>query len=247
MSEIYPTSAASVPRVTPFLMLIARTFLFALTQTLIAILFFIQGEPNPWQVSIAWWPICAIVTNFICLALLAWLARQEGSNLADLYNFDRSRFGRDLLMGFAFIFIAFPFAYLGLVGSTWLLYGGTMPDFFFPLPMWAAVLTLLLFAPTVALAELPTYMGYCLPRIEAITGKSWLALLLATFWLAAQHAALPLIFDWKFVLWRFSAFLPLAFIVGLLYLRTRRLIPLMVAHGLIDASIGWTVFSLSSM
>ncbi len=249
IKETYPTVAndVSTPRVAPYLMLIARTAFFALVQALIAGMMFAQGNPYPWQASVAWWPISAIVTNFICLALLVWLMRREGKGLAELYNYQRDRLGRDLLMGIAFIFVAFPFAYLGLTGSTLLLYGGTMPDFFFPLPMWAAILTLLLFAPTVALAELPTYLGYSLPRIEARTGRTWLALLLAVFWLAAQHAALPLIFDWRFALWRFSAFVPLAFVVGLIYLRTRRLIPLMVAHGLIDASLGWTVFSLSSM
>jgi membrane protease YdiL (CAAX protease family) len=230
-----------------YLMLVTRTILFALTQSLIAGVFLLRGEPNPWQASVAWWPISAIVTNFICLALLVWLMRREGKGLSYLYNYERGRLGRDLLMGLAFIFVAFPFAYLGLTGSTLLLYGGTMPDFFFPLPVWAALLTLLLFAPTVALAELPTYLGYSMPRIEALTGRTWLALLLVVFWLAAQHAALPLIFEWKFVLWRFLAFIPLALVVGLIYLRTRRLIPLMVAHGLIDASLGWTVWSISSV
>jgi membrane protease YdiL (CAAX protease family) len=228
-------------------MLAARTALFAVTQALIAAFFSARGEPNPWQASVAWWPISAIVTNFICLALLVRLLRAEGKGLGELYSYDRSHLGRDLLMGLLFILIAFPFAYAGLMGSTLLLYGGTMPNFFFPLPMWAAWLALLLFAPTVALAELPTYFGYSMPRVEAVTGSRWLAFALAVFWLAAQHIALPLIFEWKFILWRFLAFIPLALIVGVIYLRTRRLIPLMVAHGLIDASLGWTVFSVSSV
>jgi membrane protease YdiL (CAAX protease family) len=229
----------------PYWMLVARTLLFALMQALIAGFFVVQGEPDPWQASVSWWPISATVTNFVCLALLVALLRREGKGLGDLYNYDRSRIGRDLLWGIIFILIAAPFAYLGLMGSTLLLYGGTMPEFFFPLPVWAAWVALLLFAPTVALAELPTYFGYSMPRIEALTGRTWLALLLAAFWLAAQHIALPLIFDLKFILWRFLAFVPLALVVGLIYLRTRRLFPLMITHGLIDLSLGWTVFSIS--
>jgi membrane protease YdiL (CAAX protease family) len=97
----------------------------------------------------------------------------------------------------------------------------------------------------VALAELPTYFGYSITRIEALTGRTWWALSLAAFWLAAQHIALPLVFDGKFILWRFLAFIPLALVVGLIYLRTRRLLPLMITHGLIDLSLGWTVFAMS--
>lgn len=237
--------ALRVSNFAPYGMLVTRTLLFALIQAAIAGFFLLSGETGAWQASVAWWPVSATVTNFVCIALLVGLLRREGKGLGDLYTFERSRLWRDLLMGLVFILVAFPFAYLGLTGSTLLLYGGTMPEFFYPLPMWAAWIVILLFAPTVALAELPTYFGYSMPRIEALAGRTWLALLLAVVWLAAQHMVLPLIFEWKFMLWRFLAFIPLALIVGILYLRTRRLIPLMVAHGLIDLSLGWTVFSMS--
>ncbi len=42
-----------------------------------------------------------------------------------------------------------------------------------------------------------TYRGYSLPRLEALTGRSWLALLIMTLGFMLQHVALPLV-DWRY-------------------------------------------------
>jgi hypothetical protein len=52
--------------------------------------------------------------------------------------------------------------------------------------------------------------------------------------LGLQHIALPLTFDMRFMLFRFLSFLPLAVVMTLICLRTRRLIPFIVAHWLVD-------------
>jgi hypothetical protein len=205
-AQVAPT--LRILRFAPYGMLVARMLLFGVVQAAIAGLFFLRGEPGAWQASTMWWPVNAIAANFITLALLVGLLRREGKGLRDLYTYERGRLKRDLLMGLAILLVAIPVGYAGLTGSTLLVFGGTLPDFFFPLPMWAAWLVILLFAPTVALAELPTYFGYSMPRIEALTGRTWLAVLLAIFWLAAQHITLPLVFDGAYLLWRFLAFLP---------------------------------------
>ena len=51
-------------------------------------------------------------------------------------------------------------------------------------------------------------MGYALPRLEALTGRRWLPLLLVAFWLAFQHSTLPLMFDARFILYRFLSMAP---------------------------------------
>jgi len=62
------------------------------------------------------------------------------------------------------------------------------------------------------------------------------AWLLASFFLSVQHATLPLIFDWPFILWRAFMFLPFALILGAVLAWRPRLLPyLMVGHFLIDA------------
>ena len=64
-----------------------------------------------------------------------------------------------------------------------------------------AAVTMVLFPVTIALAELPTYLGYAMPRLTLQTGSRWWGFALPVFMLSAQHIALPLIFDGKFLLW----------------------------------------------
>ena len=54
-----------------------------------------------------------------------------------------------------------------------------------------------------------------MPRLEAQLKNGWLAWLIASFFLAAQHMFLPLILDWRFMLWRLGMFLPFALFTGL--------------------------------
>jgi hypothetical protein len=90
---------------------------------------------------------------------------------------------------------------------------------------------------TQGLIELPTYFIYIMPRLEAITRKKWLAIAVASFFLAFQHIAVPLIFNYRFILWRLIMFLPFAFLMGIIIHWRPRLIPyLMIGHVLIDLS-----------
>jgi len=73
------------------------------------------------------------------------------------------------------------------------------------------------------------------PALEVQLGNSWFAWGLASLFLALQHIALPLIFDGRFMLWRFGMFIPLAFFMGLCLKLRPQLFPyLMFVHILID-------------
>ena len=82
--------------------------------------------------------------------------------------------------------------------------------------------------------EETTYQAYVVPRLQALTGRTWIAFLIVGFCWAAQHCALPFIPDWRFLLFRFLSFLPGVLMLMLIYLRTRRLAPLIVAHWPMD-------------
>jgi hypothetical protein len=79
-----------------------------------------------------------------------------------------------------------------------------------------------------------TYQGYALPRLVALFGSRSKAILLVGFWWALQHSFLPFILDWRYVAWRFLAFVPGTMVFMLVYLRLRRLPPLIVAHWPMD-------------
>ncbi len=113
-----------------------------------------------------------------------------------------------------------------------------------PLPIWATVYALtvwwLIWSPT----EEITYQAYVLPRLQVLTGHTWIAFVIVGFFWSAQHCALPLILDWRFVLYRFLSFVPGVLALMFFYWRKRRLAPLIVAHWPMDiaAAVASTLF-----
>jgi hypothetical protein len=113
----------------------------------------------------------------------------------------------------------------------------TATDLMFrPLPTWAFVLSFL-FPLTIGFAELPTYFAYCMPRLEIQLKNGWLAWLIASFFLAAQHMFLPLILNGGYLLWRIGMFLPFAFFTGFVIKLRPSLLPyFLIVHALLDVT-----------
>lgn len=220
----------------PWLMLPARLALFAFWQLVVAMILILLGVSDAWQASAAWWPVTAVLTNLVCLGLLRNLYRQEGASFWHIFRFQRQTLQKDLLILLGALIVTGPIAFVpNILAANWLF--GTQQaalDLFIrPLPQWGIILAAVLFPVMVALAELPTYFAYIMPRLEAQTGR-WSAVLPALF-LAAQHCTLPLIWDGRFILWRFIMFLPFALFLGLLLRWRPQLLPyLVVVHGLMD-------------
>ena len=221
----------------PWLMLISRTVLFALFQVVIAGFLSITGSPAPWDFAGGWWMVSALLTNLVSITLLVWLFNLEKRRYFDFIPAARQAFWKNLSITLLLVVVLVPLATLP---SQWLanwLFGSAETPFalmFRPLPLWVRV-TSLLFPLTIAFAELPTYFGYVMPRLEKQLGNSWLAWMLASFFLALQHITLPLIFDWRFILWRLGMFIPLAFLMGLALKLRPQLFPyLMTVHALLD-------------
>jgi hypothetical protein len=239
--------AANLPTILS--VLVSRLVLFALFQALVAGFYALGGSAGAWQASTAWWPVTVVLTNAMVILILARFYRREGSHWLAPLRFERDTVGRDLLLLLASGVVMGPLSMLpaSLLGG-WL-FGGVdhaYELFMLPLPAWAAVLSLVLFPVTIALAELPAYFGYVLPRLEAYLGRRWLAWLVCSLVLAAQHITMPLVFDGRFMLWRFLMFLPFALVVGLMLSWRPRLLPyLVIFHGLLDLATVWFVFAAS--
>jgi len=240
--------AGKISPTAPWLVLPLRTVLFALIQALLAGFFLLTGDDHSWSASIRWWPVYLILANLITFLVLRGLARREGLSYADLWrNAGASQgWNRRAVLNWLAIFLGSAAAGgLGFIGAALLLYGGQMPEFVSPLPMWAAWLSLLVMPASIALVETPAYFGYAMPRLEALIGRRWAPLLLAAFFLALQHCTLPLIFDLRFIVFRFAQMILLALYLAVIYQRTRRLAPIMALHYLADLQLGITVFMMS--
>ncbi len=59
--------------------------------------------------------------------LLWWLTRREGVHPVDLVGLERTRLGRDALLGLAIIPVSLVFIFGGTSGAGWLVYGTPFP------------------------------------------------------------------------------------------------------------------------
>jgi hypothetical protein len=220
-----------------WLMLLSRTLLFAVFQVLIAAALFFANSSAPWSSSAGWWTFSALFTNLVSIGLLAWLFHRAGKSFFNFISFSRQTVWKDIGLTCLLMLIFVPVStFPGQWLANWL-FGSqeiAFSLFFRPLPLWAGIISIL-YPISIAFAELPTYFGYVMPRLEKQLGNGWLAWGLVSTFLALQHTTLPLVLDGRFILWRFGMFVPLAFIMGLCLKIRPQLMPyFMVSHALLD-------------
>lgn len=219
----------------PLLMLFARSAFAVIAQCLVAAIYLVRGSATPWHDAGAWLPVYATLIDVGCIGLLWWLTRREGIGLLDLTDFDRKRLGRDVLLGLALIPPSLLIILAGNFASNLLVYGTLgLPDIFQPLPFWAALYGVLVFPLLWGITEQTTYNGYLLPRFQALSGSTGLAVAVVAFSWSFQHVVLPLTLDPDFMLYRMLSPLLFSTFSTLVYLRIRRILPLAVAHWLMD-------------
>ncbi|QRK05759.1 CPBP family intramembrane metalloprotease [Archangium violaceum] len=217
------------------MMTFARLVLAYVAHGVTAAVLAASGHAEPWQAAIRWWTVYGSLIDAGCLVLLAMLTRREGRSIRDLVGFDRTRLGRDLLIALGLLLGLGLVGFVGGMGTSLLLYGN--PHHAPPmggLPTWAMVYSIAIWPLLWGFTEETTYNGYVLPRLRALSGHSWMAVAIVSFGWAAQHIALPAMFDGRFMLYRFLSSLPIALLAATFYLRTGRLVPLIVAHAAID-------------
>ena len=86
------------------------------------------------------------------------------------------------------------------------------------------------------LTEQMTYNGYLVSRFQVLCRSTSLAIVFVAFAWSLQHAFMPLTFDAKFMAFRLLASVPNSVFQTLLYLRLRRLVPLAIAHAVMDGA-----------
>jgi membrane protease YdiL (CAAX protease family) len=218
-------------------MLVARSAFAIVAQALVAVIFALRSSPAPWHDAEPWMPVYGTLIDLGCLTLLWRLTGREGIGLRDLIGFDRSRLGRDLLLGLALIPVGLALILGGVYGIGWLVYGTlTRPFLFGTLPLPAALYAVFVFPFIWGLTEQMTYNGYLAPRFRVLCRSTSLSVALVSMAWSFQHAVMPLTFDPKFMVVRALSPLPFSVFQTLVYLRVRRLIPFAIAHVLMDGT-----------
>ncbi|MEX0953386.1 MAG: hypothetical protein WDZ26_06110 [Nitriliruptoraceae bacterium] len=201
----------------PLLVLATRP-LAALGVSLVAVAIAANiGAEDPFVRAAPWFVVYGTLADVLCLAVIAAMARREGIGLRALFGPRASRIGRDIALGFGLSVLAIPVAFASIAATSWVLYG--------------------------RIVEFP-YVGG-IPLFAALYAVCvWLVVALV---LSAQHFAIPFVPDVEFLLWRTLQFVPLALIVGALYLWLRRITPLIVAHVLLDVSAAVSIALLPAL
>jgi hypothetical protein len=221
----------------PALMLFARAACAVGAQAAVAAVFALRASTTPWHDAEPWLPVYGTAIDAGCLALLWRLTRREGIRLGDLVGFERPRLVRDALLGFVLIPVSLVFIFGGVYAAGWLLYGTLTPPYLFePLPWPAALYGVLVWPFVWGLTEQMTYNGYLVPRVQVLCRRTGLAIVLVAFAWSLQHAFMPLTFDARFMAFRLLASVPHSVFQALLYLRLRRVVPLAIAHAMMDGA-----------
>lgn len=223
----------------PLLMILVRWPLLMAGYTLFVLIFQGQGLDRVWQRAATHnYVIVSLFADFGCLLLLGWLMRREGGRLSDLLNLKRGQVRRDIAIGVGLFFLMAAAFYLAPTTSTFIVTGsfdssmawGSNP---LRVPVWVHVWNMTVFPITTSITEEMVYRGYALPRIERLTGRVWLAVLLPASAFALAHLTPPFI-GVDLIMIRFLTLFLVGVVLELLYLRYRRLLPLIVGHYLID-------------
>ncbi|MDM7914169.1 MAG: CPBP family glutamic-type intramembrane protease [Candidatus Eisenbacteria bacterium] len=218
-------------------MLFARAVFGVAAQAVVAAVFALRGSPAPWHDAEPWLPVYATLIDAGCLTLLWRFTRREGIGLFDLVGLARARLGRDVWLGLALIPVSLVFIFAGTYGAGWIVYGAFRPPVFLGgLPLPAALYGVLVFPLLWGLTEQMTYNGFLLPRVQVLTRSTVVTVAVAAFAWSLQHSFMPVTFDSKFMVFRLLASVPSSVFETLLYLRLRRLLPLAIAHALMDGS-----------
>ena len=220
----------------PALMLFARSIFAVGAQGVVAAVFALRESPTPWHDAGPWLPVYGTLIDAACLTLLWRLTRREGIRLFDLVGFERNRLAGDALLGLGLIPVSLVFILAGVFAASWLVYGTVSEPYFLGLPFPAVLYGVLVWPFIWGLTEQMTYNGYLLTRFQVLCRNTSVAVAIVAFVWSMQHAFMPLTFDAKFMAFRLLSSVPHSVFITLAYLRLRRLLPLAIAHALMDGA-----------
>lgn len=217
-----------------------------LAQSIFAGLFALGGAPIPFYAAASWWPVFLSITDILCLLSLIWLTRREGLKLVDLVGVRGRAVLRQLAWTPAYLLAIAPG---GILASavTQLFYGRVAPPYLsiVDLPLIGALYSILIWPLLWAVTEELVYLGYLFPRMEALCGKTWPAVLIVTFFWGLQHLANPFIADGTYLISRvLAAWAAVGGITVVFTLWRRRLVPIIGAHYILDLATGFIVAGL---
>lgn len=198
----------------------------------IVIFLSIMGITNKELIELTncWSIVCSIV-NILLILLLIVLTKIKGSNYYELVNYEKGKTKFKEVLIICLIVISLGAGGMYLSG---LIFYQKFPyidkNMASPIPVWLAIINAFILPISTALAEDGLYLG-C--GVNSINNKC-LKVIIPGFFFALQHSFIPLLFDIKYIGYRFLSFLPLTMLLAYIYSKKKNPLPIMIAHALID-------------
>ena len=162
-------------------------------------------------------------------------------SFAELINHEKGKTGAKEIVVVSMIILVIGFGVMYLAG--YVCYGVipyNAPMMIAPIPKLLAIVNFILLPVTTAFAEDGLYLGYGVNRIQ----NKYAAILVPAFFFALQHSFIPTLFDIKYMIYRFTSFLPLTIILCGYYYKKRNPLPVMIGHAIIDiATVSWILMT----
>lgn len=225
-------------KASPFILPLFRSGLFIMVGLL-----FVRSTGKSLVQASRWWSIICTVCNIITIALLMIICRSEGITYKKLIGYEKGQ--SNLKYTLLIVVIMLSLGIGGMYGFGFMIYGYVPVTMVQPIPVWLAFINAILLPLTTVFAELPLYFGYSLNKIEKITDNKMLSIVYPMFFYAIQHSFIPLLYDWKHIMFRFLSFLPLMLTLGMIYHKKRKLESLMIGHAVLDFATGFQILMTS--
>ena len=186
------------------------------------------------------WSIVASIVNIVILLFLVFITRKDGG-YKKLINYEKGKAKTKEIVKMIFIILFLGMGGMYLAG--FLCYGVIpyfAPMMIAPVPLWIAIINILILPITTALAEDGLYLGCGVNHIK----NKYIAIFVPTFFFALQHSFIPTLFDVRYILYRFLSFLPLTILLCMHYHKHKNPLPIIVGHAVIDVfTVAWILIT----
>ena len=191
-----------------------------------------------------WWSIAASIVNIITILILLFIAKNNKSSYQELINYQKGKTKAKQIAGVSVLILVVGI--IGMYAAGYICYGVipyAAPMMIAPIPIWLAVINIIILPVTTAFAEDGLYLGCGVNQIQ----NKLLAITIPAFYFALQHSFIPTLFDFKYIIYRFISFLPLTLILCWYYYKKRNPLPIMVGHAIIDLATVIQILATSTI
>lgn len=177
-----------------------------------------------------WWSFICVICNIITIGVLLIVCKKQKTTYASYIGYEKGKTKVSAVIRITVIILIVGMGGMYLAGLICYQKLPYMPIVMIePVPIWIAVINVLILPLSTTLAEDGIYIGTLNQTKQ--THKS---VLLTAFFYAIQHSFMPLIPDVKFIIYRFLSFLPLTIMMCYWYRKNKNPMPLMIGHFIIN-------------